>query len=399
MSDPGRRRLAWLVWVVTIIAFVVEVVLLFANADLPAADPADAVDPLLQSIEDLAFVAVGTLGLRIVLTQPRNAFGWWIMLAGLSFPLEGLTAEFTRFGIDRWGSIPIVAAVSWVLLWVWIPGSFSIPFFLLLYPNGHLPSSRWRPALWFTVAVVAATFVASAFYADPEPVAGVLPNPLGISAVTALFEALFAYVVLPGQLVAIVLGLLSLVARYRKGEGVERQQVKVLLWVAPVAVIFFAVVGRIEGGPVWLGSVLNLVFSLFVGAAVTLAILRYRLFEIDRLISRTVTYAVVAGTLAVIYGFGAIWLPSRVVGEQTPLFVAGSTLAAAALFNPLRRRVMKWVDRRFNRSSYDAEQIADAFAARLRDQVDVDRLADDWTNVVTRTLHPSAVGVWLRRDS
>jgi hypothetical protein len=399
MTDPGRRRLAWAVWVVTILAYVVEVALLFANADLPIADPVDAVAPWIQALEDLAFVAVGTLGLRVVLTQPSNAFGWWIMLAGLSFPLEGLTAEFTRFGMDRWDSIPIVAVTSWISLWVWILAPFSIPFLLLLYPDGHLPSRRWRAALWFTVAVVATMFVAAAFYADPESVAGVLPNPLGISALTAFFEAVFAYVALPGLLVAILLGLLSLVARYRQGEGVERQQVKVLLWVGPVAVVFFALTGNLEGGPVWLDAVLNFVFSLFVASAVTLAILRYRLFEIDRLISRTVTYAVVAGALAVVYGFGAIWLPSRLVGEQTPLFVAASTLAAAALFNPLRRRVMKWVDRRFNRSSYDAEQIADAFAARLRDQIDADRLADDWTNVVTGTLQPSAVGVWVREGS
>ncbi|MGH8947860.1 MAG: hypothetical protein ACRDXF_03290, partial [Acidimicrobiia bacterium] len=159
------------------------------------------------------------------------------------------------------------------------------------------------------------------------------------------------------------------------------------------------VTSRLQGGAVWLDSLLNIVFSLFVGGAVTLAILRYRLFEIDRLISRTVTYAVVAGALALVYGVGAIWLPSRIVGEQTPLFVAGSTLAVAALFNPLRRRVMRWVDRRFNRSSYDLEQITDRFAARLRDQVDADRLADDWAKVVTGTLQPSAVGVWVRGDA
>jgi hypothetical protein len=399
MSDPGRRRLAWALWVATILAYVVEVALLFANVDLPIRDPVDAVDPWIQALEDLAFVAVGALGLRLVLSQPRNAFCWWVLVAGLSFPLEGLTVEFTRFGMDRWGAVPIVALVGWTSLWLWIPGSFSIPFLLLLYPDGHLPSSRWRPALWFTMTAVVATFVASAVLVEPEPVVGVPPNPLGIPALSQFINAVFLYVVVPGQLIAIVLGLLSLVARYRRGEGIERQQVKVLLWVGAVAVIFFSVDTQGVGGPIWLGSVLNVVFSIFVGAAVTLAVLRYRLFEIDRLISRTVTYAVLAGALALVYGFGAVWLPSHIVGEQTPLYVAGSTLAVAALFNPLRRRVMRWVDRRFNRSSYDFEQITDRFAARLRDQVDADRLADDWATVVTRTLQPSAVGVWVRERS
>jgi hypothetical protein len=396
MTDPGRRRLAWVVWAVTVLAYLVEVALLFANADLPITDPVDAVEPWIQALEDLAFVAVGALGLRLVLSQPRNAFCWWVLVAGLSFPLEGLTVEFTRFGMDRWGAIPIVVLVGWMSLWLWIPGSFSVPFLLLLYPDGHLPSSRWRPALWFTVTVVA-TFVAFAFLVAPERVIGVPPNPLGIPALSEFINAVFLYAAVPGQLIAIFLGLLSLVARYRTGQGVERQQVKVLLWVGAVAVIFFSVVSRQEGFPIWIGSVLNFVFSIFVGAAVTLAVLRYGLFEIDRLISRTVTYAVLAGALALIYGFGAVWLPSRIVGEQAPLFVAGSTLAVAALFNPLRRRVMRWVDRRFNRSSYDFEQITDRFAARVRDQVDADRLADDWAAVVNKTLQPTALGVWVRR--
>ncbi|MGH8947256.1 MAG: hypothetical protein ACRDXF_00235, partial [Acidimicrobiia bacterium] len=394
MSEPSRRRLAWALWVVTILAYVVEVALLFANADLPVADAADAVDPWLQAMEDLAFVAVGTLGLRIVLSQPRNAVGWWIMTAGLAFPLEGLTAEFSRFGIDRWGSIPIVALTSWISLWVWILGSFNIPFLLLLYPDGHAPSARWKPALWLTVGLVATTFIASALYAEPEPVIGLLPNPLGIPALTGFFDMLFAYVIVPGLLVTIILGFLSLIARYRNGAGVVRQQVKVLMWVGAVAVIFFGVTSRLQGGAVWLDSLLNIVFSLFVGGAVTLAILRYRLFEIDRLISRTVTYSVLAGALALVYGVGAVWLPSRIVGEQTPLFVAGSTLAVAALFNPLRRRVMRWVERRFNRSSYDLEQITEGLAARLRDQVDADWLANDWATVVNKALQPSALGVW-----
>jgi hypothetical protein len=396
MSDQGRRRLAWVVWAVTVLVYVAEVALLFANADLPAVDPIDEVDPWLQAMEDLAFVAVGTLGLRLVLAQPRNAFCWWVVVSGLSFPFEGFAVEFTRFGIDRWGAIPVVAAISWVSLWAWIPGSFSIPFLLLLYPDGHVPSARWRPALWFTVTVVVVTFLAAALLVEPETVAGVLPNPLGISALSDVINTVFVYAVVPGQLIAILLGVMSLVARYRKGEGVQRHQVKVLLWVAPVAVVFFAVVARIDSGPIWLGSVLNFVFTLLIGSAVTLAVLRYRLFEIDRLISRTVTYTVVAGALGLVYGFGAVWLPSRVVGEQTPLFVAGSTLAVVALFNPLRRRVMKWVDRRFNRSSYDAERIADTFAARLRDPVDPDQLAADWAAVVRGALEPTVIGVWFR---
>jgi len=398
MSDLTGRRLAWILWIVTLLAYVVEVVLLFATSGLPTNDPADQAGPLIQAFEDLAFVAVGTLGLRLVLRQPGNAVGWWIMLAGVSFPLEGLMAEFVQFGLDRWGPIPLVLAAGWVARWVWILATFNIPFLLLLYPDGHLPSRRWRPSLWLAVAVVATAFVTTAFSAEPDPVAGALTNPLALPALGPMFEWLIAYVVFPGQLVLIVLALLSLVARFRNGEGVERQQVKVLLWVGTVAVIFFAAIASIDG-PVWLVPLLNFAFTIFVVAALTLAILRYRLYDFDRMVSRTVSYALVAGALAAVYGFGAVWLPSRVVGEQTPLFVAGSTLTAAALFNPVRRRVMKWVDRRFNRSRYDPEQIVDQFAKRLRDQVDANRLADDWADVVTGTLQPAAVGVWVREET
>lgn len=379
MTDAGRRRLAWALWLATILAYVVEVALLFANTDLPVTDPVDEVSPWIQALEDFSFVAVGTLGLRILLTQPGNAVGWWIMVIGLSFPLEGLAVEFARFGMDRWGDIPIVAFSTWVWVWVWIFATFGFAFILLLYPNGHPPSPRWRPVLWFNVVAMAIALVALMFLESG-----------GVQ------QSFVFWVVLPSQLGTVLVGLLSLVARYRSSAGVERQQVKVLLWVGVVGIFFFGWTTLVGSEDVWIESVINFVFTIFVGAAITLAILRYRLFEIDRLFSRTVTYAVLAATLALVYAFGAVWLPSRIVGEQTPLFVAGSTLAVAALFNPLRRRVMQWVDRRFNRSSYDLQQITDRFAAHLRDQVDADQLAADWAGMVTTTLQPAGVGVWVR---
>lgn len=394
MTDATRRRLAWLVWAVMVLAYVGEVVLLFLTADVPSLDPFDQASPLVQALEDLAFVAVGTLGLRVVLRQPGNAVGWWIMAAGIAFPAEGLTSEIVQFGMDRWGPVGVVLAAGWVVRWVWILGSINLPFLLMLYPDGHLPGRRWRPLLWLAVFVVVAAFVATAFSSLNEP--GFPPNPLGIPALTVLFDIVLTYVVIPAQPVLTLLALLSVVARYRRSRGVERQQVKVLLWVGPVTLAFFTSGFLYDSAPVWLDSVLNFAFTVFVASAITLAILRYRLFEIDRLISRTVSYAILAGTLAAVYVIGAIWLPGRLVGEGSPLFVAGSTLLVAALFHPVRARVMKLVERRFNRSRYDPEQIADDFGRRVRDQVDTDVLADDWAFVVTETLQPAAVGVWIR---
>lgn len=149
-------------------------------------------------------------------------------------------------------------------------------------------------------------------------------------------------------------------------------------------------------------SAANLVFAtlvLVLVASIALAVLRYRLYDFDRLVSRTVSYALLVVILGSLYVLGAVWLPTRLIGQQSPIFVAGSTLAVAALFTPIRRWVMRWVDRRFNRSIYDAQRVSDVFAARLRDQVDAERLAADWANVVRVTLEPSMVGVWVREES
>jgi hypothetical protein len=391
MSDRSGRRLAWALWGVIILAYLAEVVLLFATADMATTDPVDQSGPWLQALGDLGFVVAGTLGLRIVLERPGNAAGWWIMVAGL-IPLERVAFEFTQYGLHRWGAVPVVVFAGWVSQWIWVLATYNIPFLLLLYPDGHLPSRRWRPVLWFAITLMALAFVALSVYVDSE---SSLPNPIGVPALSPTVEALSFPVFTLGQYVLLLLGVLSLVARYRQGEGVERQQVKVLIWVGAVAVVFFVVLGILDL-PGWLSPVFNFTFTIFVSASITLAILRYRLYDLDRLVSRTVSYALVAGLLAAIYAFGAVWLPSRIVGEQTPLFVAGSTLAVAALFNPLRRRVMTWVDRRFNRSRYDFEQTVEEFARRLRDQTDTDRLADDWAQVVAGTLEPAALGVWVR---
>ena len=150
--------------------------------------------------------------------------------------------------------------------------------------------------------------------------------------------------------------------------------------------------------PEWVSTLLYVVLLFSAPVSITLAITRFQLYEIDRLISRTVAYVLVVGTLGLVYAFGAIWLPSQLLGEQPPLFVAVSTLAAAALFNPTRRRILSWVDHRFNRSRYDSQIVVEDFAAQLRGKTNLDRLAEDLVAVLDRTLQPSRVGVSIRRE-
>jgi hypothetical protein len=168
--------------------------------------------------------------------------------------------------------------------------------------------------------------------------------------------------------------------------------------VASILTLLLVVVGLEAVDTTW-GELLLVAGVVAIPAAVAIAVLRYRLYEIDRLVSRTVGYVVVLGVLTAVYVVGAVWLPTRLLGEQTPLFVAASTLTVAGLFGPLRRRVVVWVDRRFYRARYDADRVAEAFSSRLRDEIDMANLTADWVGVVTMTLKPTTIGFWVNETS
>jgi hypothetical protein len=168
--------------------------------------------------------------------------------------------------------------------------------------------------------------------------------------------------------------------------------------VASILTLLLVVVGLEAVDTTW-GELLLVAGVVAIPAAVAIAVLRYRLYEIDRLVSRTVGYVVVLGVLTAVYVVGAVWLPTRLLGEQTPLFVAASTLTVAGLFGPLRRRVVVWVDRRFYRARYDADRVAEAFSSRLRDEIDMANLTADWVGVVAMTLKPTTIGVWVNETS
>jgi hypothetical protein len=204
------------------------------------------------------------------------------------------------------------------------------------------------------------------------------------------------------MLASFVLSGASLVRRFVHSSGAERSQIK---WVAlagacvaSILTLLLVVVGLEAVDTTW-GELLLVAGVVAIPAAVAIAVLRYRLYEIDRLVSRTVGYVVVLGVLTAVYVVGAVWLPTRLLGEQTPLFVAASTLTVAGLFGPLRRRVVVWVDRRFYRARYDADRVAEAFSSRLRDEIDMANLTTDWVGVVTTTLKPTTIGVWVNETS
>jgi hypothetical protein len=196
----------------------------------------------------------------------------------------------------------------------------------------------------------------------------------------------------------LLISLVSLIVRWRRAVGLERLQYRWFV-AALVVVAGSLLVTQLLPQDDFLAA--QLLFALFMNlipVAIGVAVLRYRLYEIDRIVSRTVGYGLVIGILGLIYAAGAVWLPSRLAGEQPDFFVAGATLLAAASFSPLRKRILDWVDRRFYRSRYNAEKLMAGFSREVRNQVDVDRLANEWISVVSRALQPATAGIWVRKS-
>jgi hypothetical protein len=333
----------------------------------------------------LAFTTVGAfLGSR----RPDNTIGWLVAAWGLVMSFIVFAASYISPATT--GLRPGAEWVAWGVASIWHPAFALLVFMLLLFPHGRLPSPRWRPFAY--VAVFVYTLLAVAGVVSPATVQFYFPDlrsplrmPVGDMA-TAVFDLL-----LGGELLLVATAMAAQVLRLRRSQGPERQQITWFVYAVVVSVAVFI------GGIVVLGAgYLFPIFSL-IPVAVGIAILRYRLYDIQRLISRTVTYGLVVGTLVAVYAGGVLVLGS-LLPLQGELAVAASTLAVAALFNPLRRQVHLRVDRRFNRARYDAAWVLDGFAARLRDQRDLEELTADLLAVVSRTVQPQAASLSLRGD-
>jgi hypothetical protein len=200
-----------------------------------------------------------------------------------------------------------------------------------------------------------------------------------------------------GLLLLVVGGVMAIITRYRRSEAAVRSQIKwVLFGLGIMLASFFGSWFLPDSAPDWLSSLLFIVLLTAIPVSVMVAINRYHLYDIERLISRTIGYAIVIATLALVYVAGAVWLPAQIIGEQSSAFVAGSTLVVASLLNPVRRRVISRVDQRFNRSRYDAQKVIAEFSERLKDEIDIDQITADSTAVISRTVQPESMRVWIR---
>jgi hypothetical protein len=345
-----------------------------------------------------------TVGAVVVSRQPHNRIGWLCCAGGLLGCLAAFSAEYARSALGPQGDwLPGGLAMAWLNAWV---GSFwaglVLLFVLLLFPTGRLPSRRWRPVAWACVICVTALCVLDAVMPGPLEASG-QPNPLGINSARSALERSYSLVSL--CLVLLILGCAgSVMVRFRRARGVERQQLK---WFAAgagqLAVLFALAVGLPGLWDRWVSlPVSDLVFGIsfaLIPVTIGIAILRYRLYDIDRLIHRTLVYGLLTALLggayaAMVLGLGQLF---GGIGGQPPAWVvAGATLAVAALFQPARRRTQAVVDRRFNRRKYDAAKTVEAFSARLRDVVDLDTLTAELLAVVNQTVEPTMASMWLR---
>jgi hypothetical protein len=380
-----RRTLTtWLAWgtgVPSAALAVAAVFLAAANGEGPA--------ELVLSHHAIGIVtAVGmaVLGALIASRRPGNPIGWLMVASSLFLGVFSFAQQYAPLAVRE--DLPGVGLASWLATWTNLPGiAITITFVFVLFPDGRLPSPRWRPVAWLmAVATVVPTAVLAARawpFRGPELAARSFDHP----ALGAAFDVGFQLV-----LALSVVALAGVVVRFRRSRGVERQQIK---WFAYGAMVGIPL-GLPAEVPFW-GPILELVQPPLLFGGLAVGIFRYRLYDIDRLLNRTLVYGLLTVSLAAAYAAGVLLLGGVVSGgRSSSLVVAAVTLAVAAIFQPLRRGIQRAVDRRFNRRAYDAAATIEAFADRLRQQVDADALTAELLAVVDRTVQPTRASLWLR---
>ena len=387
------RWSAWLLAVTTLVVAAVGLALLVWDWSTPVPRGYFGI----RGFYGLMAVGFGGVGALLTWRRPRHPVGWVFAAAGLLAAVNLATFEY-GLAASAGHRLPGAGYVGWVESWVWVPFVTLITLYVfLLFPDGRLPTPRWRPVAWLGGAftVVAATGVALTLGSDRPDLPG-LRNPFGLA--PAAVPLGIAGIGLAGLVGCVVAAAWSLVLRSRRGTDVTRRQIRWLAWsgaLMALALVPAVALALTPGWPSRAASAAVSAAALAMPAAVAVAVLRYRLYDIDRIISRTLAYAIITGVLAGVYT-GLVLLATRVPGIHTPVAVAAATLAAAALFAPLRRRVQHAVDRRFNRDRYDRDRTVAAFAARLTDPVDLDTIRADLASVVQTTLEPAHVWVWTR---
>jgi hypothetical protein len=401
MRGMSTRAAPWLAWSLCVLGVALAAassILALLNGR-PLAEIFMAWGPSILSLATLT-VSFSVVGALIASHRPENPIGWIFLAVGF---LQGFLSTADQYAIyallTNPGSLPLGGEASWLGQWIWAPGLGLILVFLpLLFPDGHPPSPRWRPVGWLGGLSIGLAVVSSAILLWPERGPALVTGDENPSHVV---QVLVVFVALPLMLLAGVGAVISLFVRFHRARGDERQQIKWFASAAALTLVWILVFGQstLRGLP---GVIVDLSALLVVPSipiATGIAILRYRLYDIDRIINRTLVYGSLTVTLVALY-FGGIVVLQRLfvtlTGQQSTLAVVASTLLIAALFTPLRRRIQGFIDRRFYRSKYDARKTLEAFSTKLRDETDLEALNGELVGVVRETMQPAHVSLWLR---
>ncbi|MGH2808381.1 MAG: hypothetical protein ACRDKT_14020 [Actinomycetota bacterium] len=347
----------------------------------------------LPGFEGMVAVTFGVMGF-VIARRTSNPTGFIFTLLGVGSAIQYLTEAYSDAALNPASPLPGVNTTAWIAEWIWVPLVGVVGLLLLVFPDDRIGSRPGRVILRIGVVAAFATFVASAFMA-PEIRTWGVDNPYAINSEEGLYDVTFNLSVMIFML-SLLAAAVRLAARLRRATGVRKQQLK---WFAYAAL--FASIGLVFGAiPATsaVGSGFAVLGLIGISIASAIAILKYRLYDIDLVINRTLVYGALTAVLAVLYvvlvfGFQALLSPFT---ADSDLAIAGSTLAVAALFRPVRARVQDFIDRRFYRSKFDAERTLDAFTRQVRDQVDIDALSEQLTKVVSETMQPAHVSLWLR---
>jgi hypothetical protein len=401
MSQRTATRLAWGLGLAGLVFTVIGLVFLLPDYSFPH------VNDLPNMFNDAANIGfslvVAGLGLFLALQRPQNRVCWLLLVVGTSNALSAASSEYSIYTmLVKPGALVGGVWVTWLQQWIWVPYVLAFGLILLYFPNGELLSRGWRWLVYALWTVSAVNLLSSALL-TPMLVNGEPNQPVGnpLSGFFTPLQGFFKFasdVSLSVYLILFVPALVSLVIRFRKANGAEREQIK---WFAYAAVFFFVAIVAGNGMSLfgsWSQGVVNIAGGA-VPIAIVIAVLRYRLYDIDILIRRTLVYGALTALLVLVY-FGSIVVLQeifrRVTGQSSDLAIIISTLAIAALFNPLRHRVQDAIDHRFYRRKYDAQQVLARFARIARDEVVLEKLSDELLSVVNDTMQPASVSLWLK---
>jgi hypothetical protein len=418
----SRRLAAWLAWSLaglSLVMFVASIAMYVLARSAQSSGnwvTGGTISDMLSFVLLLAFPLIGAL---IASRRPENPIGWICLADGLLWIFLLITNYYSVYGVARPGSVPFPVAIGTLSnQWLWVPtvGLLGI-YLLLLFPDGRLPSKRWRPLAWFSGAVILLLSVAEGLAPGPLENQGGVRNPFGLEELPWLADA--SWVILPLLPLCILASVVSLVLRFRRAGGEVRQQIKWIAFVASFAGLLYLIVlvsplvlapevlgggGRVPPLPLWVELLFSLAALGLAGipVAIGFAVLKYRLYDIDVVINRTLVYGALTATLVAVY-FGGVTLFQGVLrvltGQESTLAVVASTLVIAALFNPFRRRIQGFIDRRFYRRKYDAAKTLETFSAKLRDETDLETLNNDLVGVVRETMQPAHLSLWVRPDT